>query len=114
MVQQIIENYKESVSQFNWMDSSTKNKAIQKLRSLNFVFGQPLELLNSTLVEEYYATLDINPNHFLESMLQVNRFNQRMQFRYLRQSARASAWLDFADTAISNAFYSANRNTVCK
>lgn len=113
MVRNISLNFEKSISQFDWMDFTTKSKAIHKLRSLKFIIGQPNEILNTSLVDEFYATLYFNYDTFLESMLTVNRFKHQMQFWSLRKSAVESAWLEFADTSVSNAFYSPNYNTVC-
>lgn len=114
MIKNILLHFEEMVSQLQWMDSTTKTKAINKLRSVKFIIGHPNEMFNSTVIEQYYATLEINHEAFLESMLQANRFKQRKQFGYLQKSDTHSlAWLEFADTAVSNAFYNANHNTVC-
>lgn len=114
MVKSILSNFEYIVWTFEWMDSPTKSKAIEKLRGLKFLIGQPKEILNATLVDEYYSTLDISHDAFLESMLNVNRFKQRMQFWFQRKSNRETAWIEFADTAVSNAFHSASQNLVCK
>lgn len=114
MVKDIVRNFELKISQLTWMDTTTTNYSINKLRNFKFIIGQPNELLNASLVNNYYASLDINHDKFLESYLNVNRFKQRMQFRLLRKSSVESIWLEFAETAVSNAFYSANQNTVCK
>lgn len=114
MIREIVNNFESKLSHLNWMDLQTTNKALGKLRKLKFIIGQPHELLNTVLIDEYYGSLDINHDRFLESMLSVNKFKQRIQLSALRKSANESVWLDFADTAVSNAFYSGDKNTVCK
>lgn len=114
--QQIVENVKSSfidmLYKVEWMDESTRNKAVDKAKALVPHIAFPNELTNKTTLENFYKLLTMNENEYFMNALRLNKFRTEYALRQLYEPVNKSDWLAHATPAMTNAFYSALENSI--
>lgn len=114
MVNNIREEFKILLSEVNWMDNKTRESALTKANAMVTHIGYPDEIMDNKKLEEYYEDLEIDPDTYLESVLQMNIFGTNFSFNKLRKSVNKTDWQTHARPAIVNAFYSSIENSIRK
>ncbi|GLV37796.1 Neprilysin 2 [Carabus blaptoides fortunei] len=112
MVQNIRRELRHILKKIPWMDRHTLKRAVDKLDAMEAHVGYPKELLNDTLVEQYYEKLNIHENRYLESVLEITKFERRFEFHSLHETVNKSNWIDHANAAVVNAFYTFSENSI--
>lgn len=97
-----------------WMDEKTRKSALEKLSKMATYIGYPDEIKNTTLLEEYYDGLEIDPENYLNSYLKLNVFKTKQTFEKLRQPVNKTEWERHAKPAQANAFYNSIENSIRK
>jgi predicted metalloendopeptidase len=54
MTKEIMQSFRELLSQTNWIDKETKDKAVQKVNAMTLRIGYPDFILKSQLLNERY------------------------------------------------------------
>lgn len=85
MVNGIRKEFEVILSEVNWMDEQTRKSALDKLHSMSTHIGYPDEIMNDTKIEKYYENLDVDPNNYLLSVLNMNVFGTDYAFNKLRK-----------------------------
>jgi putative endopeptidase len=85
------------------MDNKTKEFALEKVNSINPLISYPHELLDD---EKLKANVTIHEIILFESILALNKFNKREDFKNLHNYVSKTRWEDRSFIAIINAFYS--------
>ncbi|XP_043462818.1 neprilysin-2-like [Leptopilina heterotoma] len=76
----------------DWMDSKTKSKAFEKLRSMTIVHPSIFETYTDNEIDEYYTNLEITPGDFLQTFVNITKFNE-YQYKYtFRKPVNFSSW----------------------
>ncbi|UJR17717.1 hypothetical protein I4U23_004615 [Adineta vaga] len=80
-------DYLHIVSQSTWMDSDSKNRAIEKAKAINEKIGYPnyLDGDNMTKLEQLYAEQNFNSS-LMQNLLIVLKVNLKRRLQSLRQS----------------------------
>lgn len=112
MVTNIRGVFDEILDTVDWMDAKTKQAAKKKLHSMSTHIGYPDEMLDNNKLEEYYRGLDINPDKYFESFLNMSVFATDYSFNKLREPVNKTDWIRHAKPAIVNAFYSSIENSI--
>lgn len=85
MVNGIRKEFENILNEVNWMDDQTRKSALDKLHSMSTHIGYPDEVMNNTKIEQYYENLEIDPNNYLLSVLNMNVFGTDYAFNKLRK-----------------------------
>lgn len=73
------------LNEVTWMDEKTRKSAMNKLKAMSGYTGYPDELMNISKIEKYYENLKIDPNNYLLSVLNLNKFHTDHFFSKLRE-----------------------------
>ena len=105
LVKKIIETYKRRVADNTFLEESTKKKAILKLSTINIKMGYPDK------VDDIYKEMTIDDNDsYFDSMLKINRINNRHNFNKLYKPVDKNEWQ--MPGHMVNACYDPNRNDI--
>ena len=89
-------------------------KAMEKSEAIEYYIAYPDQLLNDTLVAEYYEELDISDDDYFQNALNARTFYTNKSFKKLREPVDKKDWKRHSKTAIVNAFYSSQDNSISK
>ena len=87
---------------------------MEKSEAIEYNIAYPDELLNDTLVAEYYQELNISDDNFFQNVLNRRTFDTNKSFKKLREPADKKDLKRYGKTAIVNAFYSRDDNSIGK
>lgn len=74
------------------MDSKTKSKAFDKLRSMNIVHPNIFDSYTDNEIDEYFRNLEITPGDFLQSLLTITEFNKYNDKYAFGRPVNYSSW----------------------
>ncbi|KAG5889087.1 hypothetical protein JTB14_004931 [Gonioctena quinquepunctata] len=112
MVDDIRAEFEDILKSVEWMDDETRMNAIDKARSMTSHIAYPDELLDNRKLEEFYDGLELDPNQYMRSILNVTLFGTRFSFKRLRQAVNKTDWVTHGRPAVVNAFYSSIENSI--
>nr|CAD7452416.1 unnamed protein product [Timema tahoe] len=112
MVQNIRNQFLDILKTIDWMDDETRMKGIDKAKSMSVHIAYPDELLDNSKLEKFYQNLEINPDLYLESILNLTKFGTSYSFGRLRQPVNKSEWITHGRPAVVNAYYSSIENSI--
>lgn len=113
MVRNIRGEFEHILNAVQWMDEETRDSALLKLVAMVAHIGYPDELGDDRTLSEYYSSLDIEADKYLESALRVNRFEADYEFAQLRRPVNKTDWVKHAKVASLNAQYRPTENSIC-
>lgn len=114
MVNNIRAEFTKILEKVEWMDAETKMAAFDKAKAMTTHIGYPDEIMDNSKLEEYYGELTIDPDRYLESVLNMNVFGTDYAFNKLRKPVNKTDWVTHSRPAIVNAFYSSIENSIRK
>jgi len=114
MVKSIKEEFEMILKKVSWMDDTTRQAALSKVKSMVTHIGYPDELMDDQKLIEFYKKVQINENKYLESILSVNIFGTDRAFKKLREPVNKTDWVTHSKPAVVNAFYSSIENSIRK
>ena len=96
------------------MDEVTRKAALEKIDAMKSIVAYPDELMNDSLIEQFYGDLKISPDQYFQNMLNLKRFSHKNEISQLRESVvDGKDWKRYSkQIAIINAFYVHTRNTI--
>merc|ERR1711988_1588175 len=111
MVEDLRAAFKELVSESEWMDAATQQRAAKKADQMLQLIGYPDWLTDPSKVDEYYLTAPetSEQDHFL-NMVSTGHWAAIQDLKTLREIPNRDIWL--MHPAIVNAWYSPNHNTI--
>lgn len=112
MVNRIKVEFGEILKTISWMDKTTRKSALVKLEKMSAHIGYPEELMFDKNIIDYYESVTLDENKYLESVLKLNVFASDRIFGKLREVVNKTDWKDHANPAIVNAFYAAIENSI--
>ena len=98
--------------QVDWMDEETRAAALDKADAMSSFIAYPDELLDDRKLSDFYESLQIAPGNYLESVLNLTLFATEYSLNQLRLPVNKSDWVTYGDSAIVNAYYSPNDNSM--
>ncbi|KPM06635.1 Neprilysin 2-like protein [Sarcoptes scabiei] len=99
-----------TINYATWMDSRTKQSALDKLASMNFRIGYPDELLDDDLISKYYENLTLTENYF-ENVIALHKFFVESSFKSLKEINYRNDWRKYTDVIDVNAYYYHQENS---
>ena len=112
IVNYIKDEFIQILKEVDWFDKKTADYAISKARAIKAYIGYPDELLNDTLVEEFYKDLHFGKENYLENMLSVHRWALDYSFSHLFKPSIQTDWKKHAKASTINAFYNLVSNSI--
>lgn len=115
MINSIHNEFIRMLESTTWMDTITRNAAIEKAKAMNFFIGCPNELKENAKLDEYYQNLELPSDSLLQSMLRIRKFNKHREVNGFRQPIEKSDWRTLSlEATMVNAFYSPQLNIISK
>lgn len=96
------------------MDERTRKDALQKAESITNLIAYPDELLDDKKLKELYKNLHLPSDNYLQDLLNLRLFNDEYFFSELGKPVRKNEWVSHGNSAVVNAFYSRNGNSIGK
>ncbi|XP_065215808.1 neprilysin-2 isoform X2 [Planococcus citri] len=112
MVEGIRKEMYKILSTVDWMDESTRKNALDKARSMVNHIAYPDELLEEKKLIEFYEKLEIDPNEYYMSLLNLTKFGTDYSFSKLREPVNKTDWITHSRPAVVNAFYNSLENSI--
>ncbi|XP_078040555.1 M13 family metallopeptidase neprilysin 2 isoform X2 [Augochlora pura] len=112
MVADIRAEFKEILKRVDWMDEETRKSALDKAASMSSHIAYPEELLDDKKLEDFYEKLELSPDNYLESILNLTLFGVDYSFGKLRKPVNKTDWVTHGRPADVNAYYSSIENSI--
>ncbi len=103
MVEDLFEAYEARIKNLDWMNPSTKRKALNKLHQINCKLGYPDKWKS-------YRGLVISPDDYFGNAVRIVRFEYSRMMRRLYKPVDRSEWFTSPQTV--NAYYSSGLNDI--
>ncbi|XP_043288930.1 neprilysin-2-like [Venturia canescens] len=111
MVEDLMRQAIDMLEKNDWMDNTTKARALEKARTMTSYVGYPDELLDDHELEKYYEKLDISGDSYLDSILKIVHFDEDLSWSKLHQPVNRSEWTGHADSATVDAYAMYDQNS---
>ncbi|CAO1415218.1 unnamed protein product [Diamesa serratosioi] len=96
-----------------WMEDEMKEKMIDKLKSLTPLIGFPGENYDEQKISEFYKSVKIDDNQYLETLLHLRVLIADGKFQDLyKASTNENDWRKYPTATTVTAFYSESDNTI--
>lgn len=112
MVNAIKVEFEEILKKVPWMDETTRTAGLSKVKSMVTHIGYPDELMDDNKLTDFYKTVKVDENKYLESILSINIFGTDRAFKKLREPVNKTDWITHSKPAVVNAFYSSIENSI--
>jgi predicted metalloendopeptidase len=103
LVTNIKEAFKERINNLDWMTPETKNKALEKLATMNLKLGYPDKWLD-------YSSVNVSRESFLQNVLNANSFAFSHNISKVGKPVDRQEWHMTPQTI--NAYFSPNMNEI--
>lgn len=110
MVENLREAMEELIEDADWMDDSTKNYAIYKLKNILILTGSPDYLETDIELDKYYKKLKIFRNDHFGNINRLRSFSQGKNFAELGRPRNRNLWTQ--SPLIVNAYYNGINNRI--
>ena len=94
------------------MDGKTRKRALDKAKSMTSHVGYPDELLDDKKLELFYKNLEIRDDDYFNANLNLTLFGLDEFLDRLRKPVNKSYWVDHSASAVDNAWYNPNENSI--
>ncbi|CAL8147661.1 unnamed protein product [Orchesella dallaii] len=112
MVSDIKVSFLNILDEIDWMDSTTKERARDKAKTMQTHIGYPVELLNNTKLVKLYEGLEMNNRDYLKNVLNLTKFGTEYAYKKLREPVNKTDWISHGRPAVVNAFYAPLENSI--
>ncbi|MFM7463277.1 MAG: M13 family metallopeptidase [Actinomycetota bacterium] len=103
LVQNLIEAYRESITDLEWMGAGTKEKALEKLEKFTPKIGYTDKWRD-------YSALDITPGDLMDNLARVHAFESAFHYAKIDAPVDRSEWFMTPQTV--NAYYNPGMNEI--
>jgi membrane metallo-endopeptidase-like protein 1 len=112
MVDAIKKEFEVILKSVPWMSEKTRELALLKVKAMETHIGHPDELADDNKLKEFYKSVSVDEEKYLESVLSINRFDTDRDFLKLREKVNKTDWINHSKQAQVNAFYSSVTNSI--
>lgn len=112
MVNEIRQEFEKILMQVPWMSEKTRELALNKVKAMYTHIGHPDELTDDNKLSDYYKSVRVDDDKYLESVLSINRFDLDRDFKKLREKVNKTDWITHSKQAQVNALYSSVENSI--
>ncbi|KZT28481.1 metalloprotease [Neolentinus lepideus HHB14362 ss-1] len=112
VIQDIIEAFKKSLSEIEWMDEESAKAAAEKADALRIKVGFPLypDTLSAASVAAYYSRVKISDDAFFDNLLSADANEEYWKWQKLGKQRNPNDWEMYASTV--NAYYNPPGNEI--
>ena len=110
MINEVRTAFQRNLRNLKWMDPETRKLADQKANAISDMIGFPDYILSSSLLDDKYKDLDIDPGKYFENNKRINMFNLRQNLEKLDQPVNKTRWGMTPPTV--NAYYTPTKNQI--
>lgn len=114
IVDEISLEFEKLLHENDWMDKTTKDEALKKLHAMNANIAYPSELLNDTLLMNFYDSLKLNESNYLQSAIEIDEHSKRYLCSRFYIPVLRNDWVDHASSIYVNANYQGKSNSIRK
>ncbi len=104
LVSNLQSSLKDRITNLEWMDNDTKDKAIEKLNTFHVKIGYPDKWKD-------YSSLSVEKDSYWENIKRANEFNFAYEFSKLGKPVDKDEWFMYPQTV--NAYYNPTSNEIC-
>lgn len=113
MVQDINKEMHRLLGSVDWMDPKTRRAAMMKAELMRYNVAYPNELLNDTLLDQFYEKLEVHPERLLDNALAVEKLHLARSTAKYRTDVQKYHWTFISGMAdVVNAFFSHSDNSL--
>ncbi|XP_064087548.1 neprilysin-2-like isoform X3 [Macrobrachium nipponense] len=112
MVTYIRAEFDKILHEIDWMDETTRKRALEKSTAITPHIAYPPELLEEQKLTDLYEGLQISSGDLLENMRNLTVFGTDYSFKRLREQIDKKDWKNHGAAAVVNAFYSPLENSI--
>ncbi|KAI5630575.1 VLP3p-4, transcript variant X7 [Venturia canescens] len=112
LIMDIREQFKIVLKKVDWMDVKTREKALEKATAMVSHVAYPEELLDDEVLEKLYEKLDLFENNYLGTALNLKLFHTDSLWKKFREPVNKSNWMNHGVSAVINAFYTTDENSI--
>uniref|UniRef100_A0AAQ5X4Y5 Phosphate regulating endopeptidase homolog, X-linked n=1 Tax=Amphiprion ocellaris TaxID=80972 RepID=A0AAQ5X4Y5_AMPOC len=94
----------------DWMDQTTKKRAVEKAHAVLAKVGYPEFILNDTYLNEDLKQVQFSNKDYYGNVMQTLKFIAQSDISWLRKSVPRTEW--FTNPTTVNAFYSSSTNQI--
>nr|XP_015912342.2 neprilysin-2-like [Parasteatoda tepidariorum] len=99
------------IREADWLDDITKQRAMQKVLSARSAIAYRDEMLDETLLNEFYKPINVSENHF-GNVKAAYLFYAKENYRGLSDERVRFKWTDTSNLLQANAFYQPSQNSI--
>ncbi|XP_025083321.1 endothelin-converting enzyme homolog isoform X1 [Pomacea canaliculata] len=110
MIEEIKDAFKNNLPHLEWMDSSTRQAAIDKANAVVDMIGFPKYILNASRLDEEYSELLINESEYFLNNVRNLHFVLKKNMEKLNQAPKQNVWGMTPPTV--NAYYTPAKNEI--
>ncbi|KAK0081181.1 hypothetical protein PV325_012626 [Microctonus aethiopoides] len=100
------------LGKIEWMDEETKQNSLRKADTITSTIAFPDELLNDEILENYFRSLKVNCDNFLDCYLNSYAFAVERTLGRLKQPIDQTSWLNNMFVTENQISYSPNDNKI--
>uniref|UniRef100_A0A6G1S6H5 Membrane metallo-endopeptidase-like 1 n=1 Tax=Aceria tosichella TaxID=561515 RepID=A0A6G1S6H5_9ACAR len=112
MVDYIKDELTTILKEVDWMDEETRRAAIEKADAIYTQVGYPDELLNDTIIEQFYSGLKLERTNYFNNVLHIQKLSFDKLLERLREPNIQYDWRNHPRAASVSAFYSPQDNSI--
>lgn len=109
---EITSEFEKVLHENDWMDLETKKEALKKLRSMHSNIAFPVELMQDSLIENYYKNLKLNETNYLQSAIDIDTHGKVFVCSRFHKTVNRTDWIDHASSIYVNANYNGKTNSI--
>lgn len=109
---EIASEFEKILNENDWMDFETKKEALKKLRSMHSNIAYPVELLQDSLIENYYKGVKLNATNYLQSAIDIDTHGKEFVCSRYHKPVNRTDWIDHASSIYVNANYNGKTNSI--
>ncbi|XP_052738145.1 neprilysin-4 isoform X2 [Bicyclus anynana] len=110
MIEDVRDAFAAAARQLPWMDATTRDTTLRKLRAIRTFVGFPSWLLTHQDLDKHYKHVEVVEGNLFASYLKLTNATVKKSLETLREKPDRDRWVATATTV--NAFYSATLNSV--
>ena len=104
LVDNLLEAYRRSITDLDWMTDETKQRAFEKLDTFRPKIGYPVKFRD-------YSALEISPDDLLSNVLAATAYETDRELRKIGAPVDRDEWFMLPQTV--NAYYNPGTNEIC-
>ncbi|XP_066144511.1 endothelin-converting enzyme homolog isoform X2 [Euwallacea fornicatus] len=108
MISEVRNAFIKNFNNLNWMDSQTRERAIEKAKAISDMIGYPEFIKDTNQLDEKFKDLNVSPSAYFENNLNIVYYNIKKNLEKINEPVNKTTWNMVPATA--NAYYTPTKN----